>query len=129
MLRSRRPLFDQKQDKAGGQESDPEQNDKRNGESISGETSRPVGVALQVPFKRVVFCGDAVRSIWHVGLQYGVHGVGQGDSGAVEGVAIEVGGCVVKVVVMETHDVALTERRHAHLHVKQGHIYRHLQEE
>lgn len=117
MLRSRHPLFDQKQDKAGGQESDPEQDDKRYGESISGKTSRPVGVALQVPFKRVVFCGDAVRSIWHVGLQYGVHGVGQGDAGAVEGVAIEVGGCVGSGVVMETHDVALTERRHAHLHV------------
>lgn len=117
MLRSRHPLFDQKQDKAGGQESDPEQDDKRYGESISGETSRPVGVALQVPFKRVVFCCDAVRSIWHVGLQYGVHGVGQGDAGAVEGVAIEVRGCVGSGVVMETHDVALTERRHAHLHV------------
>lgn len=117
MLRSRHSLFDKKQDKAGGQESDSEQNDKRYGESTSGRTSRPVGVALQVTFKRVVICGDAVRRVWHVGLQYGVHGVGQSNAGAVVGVAIEVGGCLNSPVVMETHDVALAERRHTHLDV------------
>lgn len=127
MLRSRHTLFDKKQNKAGGQKSDPEQNDERYGESTPCGSGRPVGVAIQVTFKRVVLCGDTVRSVWLVGLQYGVHGVGQSNAGAVVGVAIEIRSSVDSGVVMETNNVALAERRHTHLDVKQGH--RHLQEE